>query len=346
MKYLLFLVLIILTVIPAMGKIKLLTITVADYAPESGWTHINADNDKEIILRQFQASASITTLSESEATYSNILKHLSKLENNVSQGDTVIVHFSGHGQQIVALDDSSEPDGLDEALVPYDADKNKSATYDGRNHLRDNEFGSHLDQLRRAVGPQGLVIAIIDACHSDSMNKDAERSVDDIVRGTYEIFGLTDNEFDAFRSRYRNQETTPLAESPDASPIMIVSACRSDQMNYEIKVDGKGYGSLTYYFTEAVGATGLHNTKEFLDHLYTSMSTDKTLRVHGQKPQIRNTIGWIAPDKEIVPPQPPIRKGQSGENRSSRFKVSWVYVLIGFIILILIIGLRWKKMKK
>lgn len=343
MKYLLSLVLIFLTVVPAMSKIKLLTITVADYAPESGWTHINADNDKEIILQQFQSSTSITTLSESEATYSNILKHLSKLENSVSQGDTVIVHFSGHGQQIVALDDSSEPDGLDEALVPYDADKNKSARYDGRHHLRDNEFGRHLDQLRHAAGPQGLVIAIIDACHSDSMNKDAERSNDDIVRGTYEIFGLTDNEFAAFRSRYRNQETTPLAESPDASPIVIVSACRSDQMNHEIKVGGKGYGSLTYYFTETAGTTGLHNTKEFLDQLYTSMSNDKTLKFHGQLPLIRNTIGWIAPEKEIVSRPQPKGEDSSDEDISS---ISWVYVLLGSLILILMIGLIWKKMKK
>lgn len=343
MKYSLFLVLIFLTVIPAMGKIKLLTITVADYAPESGWTHINADNDKEIILQQFKARASITALSESEATYSNILKHLSKLENNVSQGDTVIVHFSGHGQQIVALDDSSEPDGLDEALVPYDADKNKSATYDGRHHLRDNEFGRHLEHLRHAVGPQGLVIAIIDSCHSDSMNKDAECSDDDIVRGTYEIFGLTDTEFAAFRSRYRNQETTPLAESPDASPIVIVSACRSDQMNHEIKVGGKGYGSLTYYFTETVGTTGIHDTKEFLDQLYTSMSNDKTLKFHGQLPLIRSTIGWIAPEKEIVSQTQTKGEKSSDEDISS---ISWSYVLIGSLMLILIIGLIWKKMKK
>lgn len=343
MKYLLSLVLIFLTVIPAMSKIKLLTITVADYAPESEWAHINADNDKEIILQQFQASASITTLSESEATYSNILKRLSKLEDSVSQGDTVIVHFSGHGQQIVALNDSDEPDGLDEALVPYDAAKNKSAAYDGRNHLRDNEFGFHLDQIRRAAGPQGLVIAIIDACHSDSMNKATENSDDDIVRGTYEIFGLTDDEFAAFRSRYRNQETAPLTKSPDASPVVIVSACRSDQMNHEIKVGRKGYGSLTYYFIEAVKTTGLKNPKGFLDHLYTVMSNDKTLRFHGQVPMVRSTIGWIAPKKEIVPPQQPKGEESSDENTSS---LSWAYVLISALILFLIISLIWKKMKK
>lgn len=346
MKYLLSLVLIFLTVIPAMSKIKLLTITVADYAPESGWAHINADNDKEIILQQFQASASITTLSESEATYSNILKHLSKLKDNVLKGDTVIVHFSGHGQQIVALDDSAEPDGLDEALVPFDAAKNKSAAYDGRNHLRDNEFGFHLDQLRRAAGPQGLVIAIIDACHSDSMNKGTQNSDDDIVRGTYEIFGLTDDEFAAFRSRYRNQETAPLTESSDASSIMIISACRSDQINHEIKVDGKGYGSLTYYFIDAIKATGLQNPIAFLDHLYSSMFADKTLRFHGQLPLVRNTLGWISPEKEIVTVPQPIGEEPSDENTSSLLKVSWLYVLIGSLILILIFSLIWKKMKK
>lgn len=346
MKCLVSIILIFLAVIPAMGKTRLLTVTVADYAPESGWAHINADNDKEIVLQQFHSIASITSLSESQATYRNILKHLSTLERNVSKGDTVIVHFSGHGQQIVALNDSDEPDGLDEALVPFDAAKNKSAKYDGRNHLRDNVFGRHLDQLRRTVGPQGLVIAIIDACHSDSMNKGAEASDDDVVRGTYEIFGLTDDEFATYRSRYRNQETAPLIESPDASPIVIVSACRSDQMNHEIKVNGKGYGSLTYYFIEAIKATGLQNTKKFLDCLYVLMSADKTLRFHGQLPLVRNTLGWVTPEKEIVTEPQPKEDESSDENISSQLKVSWSYVLIGSVILILIIGLIWKRMKK
>ena len=346
MKCLLSFILIFLAVIPAVGKTRLLTVTVADYAPESGWAHINADNDRELILKQFHDKAEITSLSESNATYSNILKHVSNLQKTVSKGDTVIVHFSGHGQQIVALNDSAEPDGLDEALIPFDAAKNKSATYDGCNHLRDNEFGRHLDSLRKAVGPEGFVLAIIDACHSDSMDKDAEDSDDDIVRGTYEIFGLTDDEFARYRSRYRNQEETPLDESPDASPIVIVSACSSDQMNHEIKVDGKGYGSLTYYFIEAIKNAGLQNPTAFLDHLYSSMSSDKTLRFHGQLPLVRNTLGWIAPEKEIVTDPQPKGEDSSVENISSQHKLSWLYALIGSVILILIIGLIWKKMKK
>ena len=141
MKCLVSIILIFLAVIPAMGKTRLLTVTVADYAPESGWAHINANNDKEIVLQQFQSIASITSLSESQATYRNILKHLSTLERDVSKGDTVIVHFSGHGQQIVALNDSDEPDGLDEALIPFDAAKNKSAKYDGRNRSEERRVG-------------------------------------------------------------------------------------------------------------------------------------------------------------------------------------------------------------
>lgn len=122
---------------------------------------------------------------------------------------------------------------------------------------------------------------------------------------------------------------------------MIVSACRSDQMNHEIKVGGRGYGSLTYYFIETVRSVGLHNTKEFLDQLYTSMSNDKTLKFHGQLPLIRNTIGWIAPEKEIVLLPQPKGEESSDEDISS---ISWVYMLIGSLILILMIGLIWKKM--
>ena len=117
-------------------------------------------------------------------------------------------------------------------------------------------------------------------------------------------------------------------------------------MNHEIKVDGKGYGSLTYYFIEAVKTTGLQNPTAFLDHLYRSMSADKTLRFHGQLPLVRNTLGWIAPEKEIITEPQPEGEESSGENISSQHNISWHYVLIGSVILILIIGLIWKRMKK
>ena len=264
MKRFLSFLLTLLAFVSSTAGIRLLTITVADYPKDSEWGHISADNDRDIMLRQFQGTADITSLSENQATYTNIINSLSALEGGVSKGDTVIVHFSGHGQQIVALNNSDEPDGLDEALIPYDVYKKESAGYHGENHLRDDVFGIHLDCLRKAVGPHGLVIAIIDACHSDSMNKGVGISKNDIVRGTYEIFGLTDNEFAAFRNRYRNQDTTPLSKSPDASPLVIVSACRSDQINHEIKVGGKGYGSLTYYFVQALKTKSLKIRQNFL----------------------------------------------------------------------------------
>ena len=76
------------------------------------------------------------------------------------------------------------------------------------------------------------------------------------------------------------------------------------------------------------------------------MSADKTLRFHGQLPLVRNTLGWIAPEKEIVTEPQPKGEEPSDENTSSLLKASWLYVLIGSIILILVIGLIWKKTKK
>lgn len=39
------------------------------------------------------------------------------------------------------------------------------------------------------TGENGFIIAIIDACHSDSMDKDADDSNPSTYRGTDEIFG-------------------------------------------------------------------------------------------------------------------------------------------------------------
>lgn len=317
-----------------LANVRVLSIGISEYPESSGWNKLNAHNDVLLIKTVFPSAIS---LEDSQATLSGIKVAISNLSNSVTAGDTIIIHFSGHGQQILTNTSSNEIDGVDEAIVPYDASKRKTISYWGQHHFTDNTFGDSIDRLRRAVGPKGLVIAVIDACHSDSMDKTADEAKE-IYRGTDEIFGaenLPDEKIDSLREVYHNQDSSALTTLPDMSNVIYISACRSDQRNYEVVEDGKGYGSLTYYFSEAYRIVGLLDMMEFLTTIYSGMENDKTLHFHGQVPSIRNTIGWEAPVKVVTPPEPPYPPTGPGGRSNSH----WIWSLLAVISLTILIAL-------
>ena len=331
----LILILALFSYIGLLANVRVLSIGISEYPESSGWNKLNAHNDVLLIKAVFPSAIS---LEDNQATLYGIKDLLSNLSNTAAKGDTIIIHFSGHGQQILTSTSNDEIDGVDEAIIPYNAGKRMTTSYRGENHLTDNSFGIAIDRLRRTVGPQGLVIAVIDACHSDSMDKTAD-DAKEIYRGTDEIFGaenLPDEKIDSLREAYHNQDSSALATLPDMSNVIYISACRSDQRNYEVVEDGKGYGSLTYYFSEAYRRVGLLDMMEFLTTIYSGMQNDKTLQFHGQVPSIRNTIGWEAPVK-IIPlePQPQSPPTTPEGNRITL----WIWSLIVLIPLIIVISL-------
>lgn len=329
------LILALFSYIGLLANVRVLSIGISEYPESSGWNKLNAHNDVLLIKALFPSAIS---LEDNQATLYGIKDLLSNLSNTAAKGDTIIIHFSGHGQQILTSTSNDEIDGVDEAIIPYNAGRRKTTSYRGENHLTDNSFGIAIDRFRRIVGPKGLVIAVIDACHSDSMDKTAD-DAKEIYRGTDEIFGaenLPDEKIDSLREAYHNQDSSALATLPDMSNVIYISACRSDQRNYEVVEDGKGYGSLTYYFSEAYRRVGLLDMMEFLTTIYSGMQNDKTLQFHGQVPSIRNTIGWEAPVK-IIPlePQPQSPPTTTESNRITL----WIWSLIVLIPLIIVISL-------
>lgn len=331
-RHILLFILILSAYIGIIANVRVLSIGISEYPESSGWNKINAHNDVELIMSLFPNASS---LENAAATCSEIERQLKALANIATQGDTVIIHFSGHGQQIITQSSSDEADGVDEAIVPFDAGKRKNSSYIGQNHLTDDAFGAAVDDLRRTVGSSGMVIAVIDACHSDSMDKDADGSKE-IYRGTDEIFGaecMSDEKIASLREAYHNQDVSDLSVSPGISDVIYLSACRSDQRNYEVTANGKGYGSLTYYFCEAYRDKGILDMSAFLSAIYSGMENDKTLKFHGQLPAIRNTIGWEPPQKNIsetplpLPPTPQLR------NRGILFGIIGTAIIIIFSVI-------------
>ena len=324
------------------ARVQTLSMCIGDYPTESGWNSLGANNDARLIKRILPDTKVVANES---ATHDRILSELSLLKTVVNRGDTVIVHFSGHGQQILSETSSEEADLVDEALVPYDAAKRKSAAYNGQAHISDNVFGEYITGLRSTVGPSGLVIAVIDACHSDSMDKDAESS-DDVYRGTDEIFGaetLSPDSIANLRKQYDTPDESSVFASPELSDVVFISACGTHQRNYEIKVEDTPYGSLTYYFCKAYETKGIANLNEFLSGLYSEMSADKVMKFYGQFPVIRNTIGWFAPPQSKYEPTDTQIQVEDDDSRNSYW---WFVIGVFAVIIIAIILVICRKKKK
>ena len=237
---------------------RALVVAIDRYPDNSGWLDIHATNDLKIVLpmlkEQGYKASDITVLVNEKATKRAIVEALTSLQRSTRVGDYVYIHFSCHGQQMVD-DNGDEEDGLDEAIIPYDARRRfAKGVYEGKNHLRDDELNIYLTNIRTKAGMQGNVIVVFDACHSGDADRDYSDDV--YARGTTYIFTPDNYSPPTFDPSISND----INKNPYLSPIVVLSACKSNQVNYEYKADdGLYYGSLRY----SLGSQVSLDTKKF-----------------------------------------------------------------------------------
>lgn len=224
-----------------------LIVAIADYPTELGWSKINSDNDKVLLVPEFQRLGfKVTILTNEQATKQGILRSLSQLAKQVNLQDKVCIHFSCHGQQMED-DNKDEPDGLDEALIPYDAKLSyQKGVYEGNNHLRDDELEEQLTIIRKKLGEKGTLLVTLDACHSGTADRDEEYVEDDDapIRGTSAVF--SSNPFFLSPESKKVEKQNILPQQKGMSSYCIISACQPFQRNFETKVEGVYYGTLSY----------------------------------------------------------------------------------------------------
>ena len=220
---------------------------------DKAWNKINGDKDVPLVQGMLKSAGfrSVTTLVNRQATKSGIVGAFKRMAASCKQGDVVYIHYSGHGQQMTDVH-NDETDGLDECWIPYDACRKASATYHGEKHLTDDELNVYLNAIRNKIGAKGKLLVVIDACHSGdgTRGEDDEivRGVEDTLvvdsqnaRGLYETFEMLKSLFmgDYDKEKIINDKAKPLAER-----WITISACKSDQVNIEMKKPA--VGKLTY----------------------------------------------------------------------------------------------------
>lgn len=312
---------------------KALLIGIGDYPQETGWNTISSVNDIDLLKKVLPATYTIQTLTNEEATHQKIIKALEELTKCGQQIDTIFIHFSCHGQQMITSD-TNEPDHLDEALIPFDAHIVKSGNYDGSHHLTDNELGALICRIRKNVGCGGLVIVTLDACFSDSMDKGANKAISDsiIYRGCADIFGSNEISADSLNHILgkRTEMDSIMADSMgDGADIVVLSACKSYQKNREVRIDSIGYGSLSYSLVQSLEKNSFCNIKDWVDDVSKYMEK----YAFTQQPQLRTTLA-------ITIEQSKNTSSEESADNKTRYPIIIVFI---FIFTIIAFGFLWKR---
>lgn len=238
---------------------------------DKAWNKINGDKDVPLVqvMLKYAGFKSVMTLVNRQATKVGIVGALKRMMASCKHGDVVYIHYSGHGQQMTDVH-NDEKDGLDECWIPYDACRKASATYHGEKHLTDDELNVYLNAIRNKIGAKGKLLVVIDACHSGDGTRgegdDIVRGVEDTLvvdsqnaRGLYETFEAIKSFFmgDNSKENFINTMAKPLAER-----WITISACRSDQVNVEMK--SPAVGKLTYALWKELKNSDKVNNDEFI----------------------------------------------------------------------------------
>ena len=227
---------------------------------DKAWNKINGDKDVPIVQGMLKSAGfkSVTTLVNQQATKAGIIGAFKRMAASCKQGDVVYIHYSGHGQQMTDVH-NDETDGLDECWIPYDAYRKACKTYHGEKHLTDDELNVYLNAIRDKIGAKGKLLVVIDACHSGDGTRGDE---DEVVRGVEEVFEAVKSLIigDNDKEKVINQKAKPLAER-----WITLSACKSDQVNIEMK--NPVVGKLTYALWMELKNGDKINNEEFIKRI-------------------------------------------------------------------------------
>lgn len=273
-----------------------LIIAVGNYPKKTGWSTISSVNDvpliKQTLLNQKFEEANITLLIDEQATYAGIKEALNNLLSKVKPDDIVVIHYSGHGQQIFD-DNDEEIDGKDEALVPYDAWVRYNNNYKGEHHFRDDELGDYITKFRNKLSKQGQLLLLLDSCHSGSSTRGGK------ARGSEAVFAPSNwrptKSGDASGSDMT--ETTKEKLQNNAAPFVLISGASANELNYEYK----GTGSLSYAFSKAMNSLGSNFS---YNQLFAKIESQMNVISPKQNPTIEGDLNVKLFNNSYVKQQP------------------------------------------
>lgn len=171
--------------------------------------------------------------SERIPTRGNIVSAMNECVQKCKKGDTLYVHYSGHGSNRTDTN-GDEKDGIDECICPAD--------YDTNGMLYDDEMRIVLVNAL----PEGVKLRVVfDSCHSGS------------ALDLPFIYGIPAHTGDSI-----SQENNKVLDKD----VIFISGCKDPQTSADSQFDGHPNGALTYYLLKSLNkiqtATSITKKKE------------------------------------------------------------------------------------
>lgn len=286
---------------------RALIITIGDYPDiKDAWSDLHSANDARLLEATLVTTGfdknNITHIQDKAATRKGIEKAFINFAGTCTPGDFIIIHFSGHGQQIEDLN-GDEPDGLDEALVGYNAPMRFPANgkYNFEEHICDDDLAVWINDIQKVIGKDGQILVNIDACHSGSATRG-----DDLVRGDAEP--CVSSKFDpskkvnthtkGFGVENKTNQTTENGEGK----LVVISGSRAQENCYETTDDnGTKLGTLTLAFCKSFVQVDSNTTFHSLFTRIMSTMAGINLR---QTPTLEGDVDYKIFNGKLSPQKP------------------------------------------
>ena len=170
----------------------------------------------------------VTPLVEQNATYDRMRQALGELVDRAKPGDRLVFQYAGHGTQVPDLN-RDEPDGRDEAFVPWD--------WETGHFLIDDE----IQEITSRLADGASLTFFVDCCHSGTIARaaalEAEPGADERIRYLHLDAGVV-KRFVELRKGEADARAA-VVPAKDDDPIAITfAACQDEQSAYE--KDGRG----------------------------------------------------------------------------------------------------------
>ncbi|MFZ1446523.1 MAG: caspase family protein [Candidatus Dechloromonas phosphoritropha] len=247
------------------GK-KALFVGINKFANYSQFTLNGCVNDAKDMSALYKdllgfTAAEMTVISDAQATKANIMSNLNAMVADAKAGklNYLVFSLSSHGTQ---MNDTSgdEPDGKDEAFVPYDIAE-KAGAWDPAHIISDDELHDLFVQL-----PAGVLLEVyLDTCHSGSGLRGAEFGLH-APRARY--IAPPEQEFSKKTARMRGFTLErPLAAAKKGAkktvkaPVaagahhLLWTGCKANQTSADAYFNGRYNGAFTYYFVKVMRDT-------------------------------------------------------------------------------------------
>lgn len=198
-------------------------------------------------LLGFKASE-VSVLTDAQATKANIMAKLKAAVADAKAGklNYILFSWSSHGTQMTDKS-GDEPDGMDEAFVPYDIAE-KAGDWDPAHIISDDEFHDLFQQLPGSA----LLEVYLDTCHSGTGLRGAEFS----LHAPRPRFVAPPGGQGAVKQRaVAGFALTRAAEEAPATNQILWSGCKSNQTSADAYFNGRYNGAFTYYFVKTMTAT-------------------------------------------------------------------------------------------